>query len=186
MTYDARPYWEERGKIYPSQYPPSHFSEQLPFIQNELTLLTPKSVLEFGCGYGLLTHILTATYSNAEIKACDFSKSMLEHAKKTLQGEVELFQWDITEAREVEKSELVIGWVVLQHITPEKIKRAVAHLTNSTSKWLVHIDYVGPDLHSDYQFAHNYHELFSHMQLVKEVSLPAPLGVQHFFIWRCR
>ncbi len=88
----------------------------------------PRSILELGCGTGLLTALLIDRFPDAKITAVDFSPKMIEAARARIEGsdQLELVLVDIEEYHAASDFDLIVSNAAIQWLSaPEKTMTAL-------------------------------------------------------------
>lgn len=142
MTYDPLSYWNAAAKHLggPIVKSPEHERQEEALIA-VLKPLYWRSVLEVGVGGGRITDLLHRMRPKSRYTGIDIGQVQLDRARKVWpDGEFELSsiedfdpgdrQWD-----------LVIASEVLMHVTPDRIKDAVANVLSAARKHVVTVDW---------------------------------------------
>jgi len=141
-------------------------SEQL---EQTITLLKAyefDSVLEFGCGYGLLTKKIYDEFRPKRFVAFDLSEHQINNAQKNCKtNEIEFIISTIKQFNPNEKFDLVIGREVLLHVPPDSIRETMLKLCSFSKKFIFNIDplYDGEPIMAKktWVFKHNYEDLYN-------------------------
>src|SRR6266568_7363247 len=84
-AFNTNQYWLERGETYfDENFPQNYHQLQERFLCDVLRAgkVPMARVLELGCGFGRITHLLACRYPHAEIHAVDLSADQLARARK--------------------------------------------------------------------------------------------------------
>ena len=171
MSYDSDQYWTERGKTYYQEHKKRPLVKRMVFklqevnIAHLLGMITPKTVLDAGCGYGRITRILAEKYVDArEISGFDISEDQLKVAREYCEGfNIEFFEQSILEPMDDgPRWDLVVAVELLMHMAPEDIEDAIDNLTELSRRYILTCDWYEPENppESDFCFQHDYDHLF--------------------------
>jgi ubiquinone/menaquinone biosynthesis C-methylase UbiE len=189
VTYRPRQYWDRRAWSYLRF---EHFRTlreallaplRIRLVRQELERVRPQSLLEVGCGPGRNLPL----YRRIPRVACvDFSPPMLERARARAGRlgltQVEFGEMACQDLRLAERSfELVLTTVVLLHIPPADIQRAVSELVRVSARWVLinELSSVDPGRLArwpsmEHVFVHDYRRLFdqagARLRHVKQVA----------------
>src|SRR5262249_16381021 len=89
-AFNVNQYWMERGETYfDEDFPQTYHRLQERFLCDVLRAgkLPMASILELGCGFGRITHVLAGRYPHAEIPALDLGVEQLAHARRFCVGD---------------------------------------------------------------------------------------------------
>jgi 2-polyprenyl-3-methyl-5-hydroxy-6-metoxy-1,4-benzoquinol methylase len=128
--YDKR--WEQIGDDVKKYGPFSRHVRRLLLI--ELSKLSFETVLDVGCGPGVLLHDIQNQFPNAGIFGLDFSSYVITTAMNNLPNG-NFFVLDITREVLPRKFDVVICSEVLEHI--EDDETAICHLEKMTEHYLL-------------------------------------------------
>ncbi len=161
-------YWTERGKVYQQQYPTKPLDE-MPVPARMIQALREDksdSVLDYGCGYGLLTREAHRALPAAKLIGLDISRTVLLDAYKYLLGNtpIGLVESDgKTIPLPDDSIDTIFTHVTLIHVPHEEIRGVLAEMVRVARKTL----YLGETAYKEheqfYYFAHDYPALLAEM-----------------------
>ncbi len=186
---DLAKYWKDRGKTYDTELNNQSAQTsneeiiQEKFLLKSLSFDSWGTILEVGCGNGRLTKLLLRLSNIKQITAIDISEDLINIAKKNISDNRVSFQTlDLEKISFDNKFDLIFGGEILMHIPPTKIRSILKNLISLSSKKLIFLEYFEKDkidnTKSDYCFIHDYHNLFSELN-VKKINIfqiPASLS----------
>ena len=94
--------------------------------------LSPRRILEVGCGTGLFTHLVAHRFPGVPIHALDISETMVRQARERL-GDCPQIRWSVADARRFDDREqysLIVSSSAMQWMIPlpETFRRLAARL----------------------------------------------------------
>ena len=174
-TYQPYQYWYKRGKKYQDEFEYSEFFKlQEKVFLNVLKDLSFESVLEFGCGFGRMTKLISENFPIKKYVAFDLSSHQIQNAKKNCSSfDVNFYVNTIQDFKLKEKFDLVFGSEVLLHVKPQEVKQEVKHLLNYSNKNMLNIDFFPDEISNNlakHNFIHPYEKIYLEFENVKNVS----------------
>jgi len=164
MSLDLAKYWENRAPGYTEGDVVG-----VRILQTFIQKIAPQSLIEVGCGNGILFRI----YRNIpRVVGIDFSETMLKRAEARIQrhdwSQIHLLRMDIADPKMLnlfqgglEKAELVVTRTCLMHIDPENIATAIANVSRLADQALIfEYDEQFPKKLSPHNWLHHYVPLF--------------------------
>jgi len=164
MSLDLQKYWENRGPGYTEGDVVG-----VRILQTFIEKIAPESLIEVGCGNGILFRI----YRNVpHVVGIDFSETMLKRAEVRIQRHewkhIHLLRIDIADSKMLglftgglEKADLVVTRTCLMHIDPDNIATAIANVSMLANQALVfEYDEQFPKKLSPHNWLHHYVPLF--------------------------
>lgn len=165
-TYEAKTFWDTNstGYIRWEIYQPDE-----PEIQQVIDRLTPRSVLELGCGAGRNTRYFGGSGTGATYAGVDVSFNLLQRATERQQhGSIGITCGDITALPfAVDTFELVFADSTVQHVAPGQIDRCVREIARVAANYICLIEYTDNDepdagwFDQVHMFSHDYARLFA-------------------------
>lgn len=107
-------------------------------VNDFLSRIAPKTVLEVGCGTGVLMNKLSVAFKGTKFFGIDIDKEFIQFAKKTYGGKGKEFQVD--DIRNIEKKfDVIITIDVLHHLdySIEEFAENVVKRLNKGGHWIV-------------------------------------------------
>ena len=146
---DVNAYWLERGKTYASEerLRSEFYRFQEAFILDHLAgaNVSPRSILELGCGFGRITKLLAGAYPDSRITAVDISPDQLRHAAEACAGlsNVEFGIYDFYAGAPLPGygCDLAIAIEVWMHHPPEIVLGLIQKLAGHCSGHIVNYDW---------------------------------------------
>lgn len=158
MTTD---YWVSRGERYARQFRYNEtFAEQERAFEKFLAETRPRTVLEFGCGFGRMTSIVRSINPERQV-AVDISPHQIEEARKRVEG-VTYVVSDILDFEGEEPFDLVFSAELLMHIHPDRVREAITKTIDLSRKWVLNIDLDNwKGSLASHNWLHQYRELYA-------------------------
>jgi len=164
MSLDLQKYWENRAPGYTEGDVVG-----VRILQTFIEKIAPQSLIEVGCGNGILFRIYRRI---PRVVGIDFSETMLKRA----QARIDRHEWhhislrkaDITSTgflhtftQDCQKAELVVTRTCLMHIDPENIVTAISNVSMLADQALIfEYDEQFPKKLSPHNWLHHYVPLF--------------------------
>lgn len=142
-------------------------------LYNEIRKLKFKRILEVGCGTGKHLRSMWILFPDKVIGGFDINEFVIGKAKDNLAGSpIELF---VSSAQKINLKDNCVDMVftnnMLQHISPNNIKKVISELVRISSKYIIHsescyfrnltkIPNVDQTYHHSPSFAHDYEKLY--------------------------
>lgn len=177
--YQNEQFWKEFGKQYYDKYKnkKSWVIKQEELLLAELKKLEFNSVLEFGCGFGRLTKLLTDNFEIKNYTAFDISEKQIENAKKYC-GDIGI-QFQVSSIKDFstdKKFDLVVGPEILLHIEPKNIEFVIKKMSGFATKYFIQTGSpYSPDqkIHrATHTFYHDYKTIYQKIGLPKPFIIP--------------
>jgi len=150
-------YWNKRAEAYQNRD-----VESRKILQEHLNRIKPLSLIEIGCGPGILFEL----YRNVPVVlACDWSPLMLHDAKEKVKQHslnITVFKHDIAASPPDGHWQLALTRHCLMHIPQSRIKPAVENIAGVCDEALIFewwLDYT-PEKDTGHCFLHDYEMLF--------------------------
>ena len=160
-TYDPIQFWKKEGKDY---YKNFEYNEQFAIQEDKLIQLLDtlefKSVLELGCGFGRITGFISGCYRLDKYTAIDISPDQIKTAREICPSNIEFICTDILGYEPKQKFDLVVAVEVLMHQLPSQIHDIIDKMIMWSNKHVVNLDYFANEELADYNFSHDYLELY--------------------------
>ena len=119
--------WEAMQKYTPA---PRHRRR---LIINLMQAISFNSVLDIGCGKGLMLNQIAKKYG-ASLTGCDISEKAIKENQINF-PEINFYQLDISKESLPGKFDIVICSEVIEHLV--EYKKSIKHLSNMTEKYLI-------------------------------------------------
>ena len=88
-------------------------------ILNLVNLTNSQSILDAGCGDGVLLYLLNKSNNNLNLHGFDFIESAIKYAKKKLKKKAELYVFDIRDINHMDKEyDLTVCTETIDHVLP--------------------------------------------------------------------
>ncbi len=175
---DPRIFWSRVGQSKGYENPaPEVTQAQGKYIADNIKPLTPKSILEIGCGWGRILGVIRQEMGpGVKVVGLDFGHPQLTIAKKQLAGSCGLVEGNATRLPFPDKSfDVVYTMGVFMHIPPDKIAFAYSEAIRVSRKYIVH----GEDLSGSYhRFSYDHEKEYRKRGLkIKACGAPTLLHV---------
>lgn len=93
------------------------------------------SVLDAGCGSGVLCRFLEAKYSDIKVSGCDLSLTSLDYAKKNRKlSSTQFYQHDFVNTPFNEQYDFIFNRLVAHHLDEEKLVNVFTHFYQALSQ----------------------------------------------------
>ena len=133
-----------------------------------------ESVLEFGCGFGRISRLLSENFKIKHYKAFDLSQDQINNAKKLCKNyEIDFEVSSIQDYTDVKEYDLVIGVEILMHVPPELIVETIKKLNRFSKKYMINVDfYENPPKTklAKHNFLHQYEAIYNQLEKPHAVS----------------
>lgn len=156
-------------KNYIKKYPPTH-NQNVAVIEMLMMKLKglrfKNSVMEVGCGYGLMIKEVMDTFKPRLCIGIDLSLDQVLEAERYLKGydNVAILKYDIIHYTDDLEYQLVFCSTVLSHIPPQYIEKAVKNVCKLSKRHIVIVEPTSEVIRSisrkDDQWLHDYKMLF--------------------------
>jgi SAM-dependent methyltransferase len=160
VTYRPVEYWTERGKVFEEEARNQGWwgAENEP-LNDLLSTLKFETVLEVGCGFGRVGATILSKWPQVRYTGMDVSPDLVAAASLRL-PDSELFVADLATWDTDRKWDLVVSVSVLGHLLPTDIKQVITKMRRWAKHDLVTIDWDEVGKQTDYQFGHDYRNLY--------------------------
>lgn len=158
--YHAKRFWDKWAKTFMNDPWQVAIHPQHEWLLEKLRELSPKSILEVGCGFGRNVKFLRdSNFLSKTIVGVDISKAMLDKAKVYLQdNKIKLIQSSADNIPFENKSfDCVFTHGLLMHVASQNIDKSLSEIVRVAKKNIILIEqnYGG----NEYTFIHNYKSL---------------------------
>lgn len=150
-TVDYDRVWSEWGDMSENAPSPIHTRR---LILNEAAKLTFNSVLDIGCGNGILISAAKRRFPDVPCAGADIAQTAIDRARRRWK-DISFHQFDIQERSLNERFDLILFSEVIEHL--EHPERAVQNIRKMCSGYLILTTPTGSRLPTDLAFHHLKH-----------------------------
>jgi trans-aconitate methyltransferase len=179
--YENEDFWKKFGIKYYDNYKNKKewVKKQEILLIEHLKTLEFDSVLEFGCGFGRTTKILSENFPIQKFNAFDLSSHQIENAKKYCEGlNIKFMTSSLKDFDTNEKFDLVFGPEILMHIEPKDIEFVIKKMMGFANKYFIAtvFPHKSQKIHRGTQKIHRGTHTFYHdyEKIYEKIGLPQP------------